>query len=87
MPRDTPELFSELTANISEGDVMPIRVRAFRPFVGGLFLSGCAGVASAANVAAPAAPVEVTFASGERLLHGFVYSRKPQDSDLPTDQR
>jgi carboxymethylenebutenolidase len=73
MPRDTPELFSELTANIFEGDVMSIRVRALRPFVGGLFLSGCAGVASAANVAAPAAPIEVTFASGERLLHGFVY--------------
>jgi hypothetical protein len=67
---------AEERGNYRRRSVMSIRVRAFRPFVGGLFLSGCAGIASAANVAAPAAPVEVTFASGERLLHGFVY--KPE---------
>ncbi len=49
---------------------------AFRLFVIGLLLSGCTEGASAANPASPAAPVEVTFAGGERLLHGFVY--KPE---------
>jgi carboxymethylenebutenolidase len=41
-----------------------------------LLLIVYAAAASAANTATPAAPVEVTFTSGELLLHGFVY--KPE---------
>lgn len=41
-----------------------------------LFLIVYAVAASAADTATPAAPVEVTFTSGELLLHGFLY--KPE---------
>jgi carboxymethylenebutenolidase len=55
---------------------MSMRARAYRLFTGGLFLIAYAAAASAANTATPAAPVEVTFTSGELLLHGFLY--KPE---------
>jgi carboxymethylenebutenolidase len=55
---------------------MSTRAGACRLFIGVLFLVVYAAAASAANTATPAAPVEVTFTSGELLLHGFVY--KPE---------
>jgi carboxymethylenebutenolidase len=55
---------------------MSTRARAYRLFIGVLFLIVYAAAASAENTATLAAPIEVTFTSGELLLHGFVY--KPE---------
>jgi hypothetical protein len=53
-----------------------MRVQAARLCIGLLFLSECPGDAPAATRFETAAPEEVTFRSGELLLHGFVY--KPE---------
>ena len=63
------------------GVAMPTRARVYSLFLGLLFLSVHAAVALAAaapaeNTSAAATPVEITFTSGELLLHGFLY--KPE---------
>ncbi len=55
---------------------MSIRALGSRLFIGGLFLSGGVAAAPAGNQAGLTAPAEVTFRSGDRLLHGFIY--KPE---------
>jgi carboxymethylenebutenolidase len=59
---------------------MSTRARAYRLFIGVLLFIVYAAAASAANTVTPAAPVEVTFKSGELLLHGFVI--KPEGNGL-----